>query len=210
MSYDGWTARDDLSSKGWRLISARADSPLVASSHPGRALEQLAEKARSPRHPRVFSVPLLERGGYDFSFSGLKSNLARFLESGLLSGDAHTLTASSPSPTVNTKFSRSQLADVACAYQDTAFSHVVRQVERAFQSHHELQGVTTLAVSGGVASNAALRAKLARLSLRIVVPKPEFCVDNGIMGEEDAHALVYLPPPPSPPSIVEQLRGLAS
>jgi N6-L-threonylcarbamoyladenine synthase len=108
------------------------------------------------RFPRA----LLEDGSDDFSFSGLKTAVLR-----------HVRTAG---PDLN-------VADVAASFQeavvDVQISKVVGVAKR--------EGLDTILLGGGVAANSRLRARLAaeaeRLDLRLLVPSPALCTDNGAM-----------------------------
>jgi N6-L-threonylcarbamoyladenine synthase len=100
---------------------------------------------------------------FDFSFSGLKTAVARWVETRERDGE--------PVP----------VADVAAAFQEAVVDVLTRKAVLACQE----QGVDHLLVGGGVAANSRLRA-LARqrcdaagISLR--VPRPGLCTDNGAM-----------------------------
>jgi len=45
----------------------------------------------------------------------------------------------------------------------------------------ERSGRTRLALGGGVAANAALRAELGTLGVELFLPAPELCTDNAAM-----------------------------
>jgi N6-L-threonylcarbamoyladenine synthase len=108
------------------------------------------------RFPRA----LLEDGTDDFSFSGLKTAVLR-----------HVRAAGED---VN-------VADVAASFQeavvDVQISKVVGVAKR--------EGLDTILLGGGVAANSRLRARLAaeaeNLGLRLLVPSPVLCTDNGAM-----------------------------
>jgi N6-L-threonylcarbamoyladenine synthase len=126
----------------------------------GAALEAVA------RHgdPERFAFPAVLRGqtGHDLSFSGLKTALLRCVrELGDGLGDAR--------------------ADLAAGYQ----AAIVRQlVERALAAL-DATGRSTLALVGGVAANASLRATLAEAcsarGARLCLLPPALCVDNAAM-----------------------------
>lgn len=100
---------------------------------------------------------------YDFSFSGLKTAVARWVEQREASGE------------------EVPLADVAASFQEAVADVLTRKALRAAAD----LGVGTLVVSGGVAANsrisglAAERAAAAGIELR--VPRPRLCTDNGAM-----------------------------
>jgi N6-L-threonylcarbamoyladenine synthase len=111
------------------------------------------------RFPRA----LLDDGSDDFSFSGLKTAVLRHVR------------AAGPDLDV------ADVADVAASFQeavvDVQISKVVAVAKR--------EGLDTVLLGGGVAANSRLRARLAAeaedLGLRLLVPSPALCTDNGAM-----------------------------
>jgi N6-L-threonylcarbamoyladenine synthase len=105
----------------------------------------------------------LEQHRFDFSFSGLKSAVARHVQHEELMGRPVSV------------------PDVAASFQDAVCDVLTRKTIEACQAH----GVDTLLVGGGVAANGRLRTMLeerafvAGLTLR--VPRPVLCTDNGAM-----------------------------
>ncbi len=113
--------------------------------------------------------PLAGRGGYDLSFSGLKTAVAVRLEK---------------EPTLNR-------ADVAAAFERRAIDHLLTSAVRAARDldRHDL------VVAGGVAANTRLRRELARVGLRVHLPPPGLATDNGAMiALAAAHRLTAGPP----------------
>ena len=114
----------------------------------------------------------LERHRYDFSFSGLKTAVTRWVELRERDGVA---------------FDR---ADVAAAFQEAVADVLARKAVDACQT----LGVGHLVLGGGVAANSRLRALLEqrctehRVALR--VPRPALCTDNGAMVAALGSALV--------------------
>ena len=100
-------------------------------------------------------VPLAGRGGYDFSFSGLKTAVAVRLER---------------DPSI-------RAADMAAAFERRAIDHLCAVALRAARD----LGRTRLVVAGGVAANARLRATLARAGVAVYLPAPGMATDNGAM-----------------------------
>ncbi len=100
---------------------------------------------------------------FDFSFSGLKTAVARWIEARVASGE--------PVP----------VADVAAAFQEAVVDVLVTKALDACREH----GVDHLIIGGGVAANSRLRAlaasrgEAAGVTLR--VPRPGLCTDNGAM-----------------------------
>jgi N6-L-threonylcarbamoyladenine synthase len=96
-----------------------------------------------------------------FSFSGLKTALLYHLRD-------HPLDAA-----------RSDLASVAASYQEAIVDSLVERTEAA------LEGVSGLAVVGGVSLNRRLREKAKDLAdrrgVRLLLAAPQFCADNAAM-----------------------------
>lgn len=105
----------------------------------------------------------LERHRFDFSFSGLKTAVARWVEARERSGE--------PVP----------VADVAASFQEAVCDVLVRKALDAAVS----EGIEDLMIGGGVAANSRLRAmaeeRAGRLGIRVRVPRPGLCTDNGAM-----------------------------
>ncbi|KRA39421.1 MULTISPECIES: tRNA (adenosine(37)-N6)-threonylcarbamoyltransferase complex transferase subunit TsaD [unclassified Nocardioides] len=105
----------------------------------------------------------LERHRFDFSFSGLKTSVARWVEARERSGE--------PVP----------VADVAASFQEAVCDVLVR---KALDAAHA-EGIEDLMIGGGVAANSRLRAmaeeRAGKLGIRVRVPRPGLCTDNGAM-----------------------------
>ncbi|MFC3999824.1 tRNA (adenosine(37)-N6)-threonylcarbamoyltransferase complex transferase subunit TsaD [Nocardiopsis sediminis] len=102
-------------------------------------------------------------GTYDFSFSGLKTAVARWVE------DAGRNGRELPVP------------DIAAAFQESVVDVLTRKAVDACTAH----GVGHLVISGGVAANSRLRAlaaeRCAAAGIELRVPRPRLCTDNGAM-----------------------------
>jgi N6-L-threonylcarbamoyladenine synthase len=100
---------------------------------------------------------------YDFSFSGLKTAVARWVEA--------RQRAAEPVP----------VADVAASFQEAVVDVLTAKAVRACREH----GIDTLLIGGGVAANSRLRAlaeeRCAAAGLSLRVPRPKLCTDNGAM-----------------------------
>jgi N6-L-threonylcarbamoyladenine synthase len=99
----------------------------------------------------------------EFSFSGLKTNVARWVEShGPLADDQ-------------------RLRDLCASFQHNVVEALLGRTLRAARR----EGLRTIVLAGGVASNRGLRARARhyadRQGLRVVVPPPAHCTDNAAM-----------------------------
>ena len=114
--------------------------------------------------PRGLSAPHdLERHRNDFSFSGLKTAVARWVE--------HRERAGEPVP----------VADVAASFQEAVVDVLTRKAVAACRA----EGVDTLLIGGGVAANSRLRAlaeeRCSAAGIALRVPPARLCTDNGAM-----------------------------
>jgi N6-L-threonylcarbamoyladenine synthase len=100
---------------------------------------------------------------FDFSFSGLKTAVARWLEARERAG--------MPLP----------VADVAASFQEAVCDVLIAKAIDACRE----RGISTLVIGGGVAANSRLRelaeARCARNGIHLRVPRPQLCTDNGAM-----------------------------
>jgi N6-L-threonylcarbamoyladenine synthase len=133
---------------------------LLGLPYPGGAhLERLALQGRADRH--TLPRPMLDRPGFDFSFSGLKTAAAQ-----LIRGRA---------------IAQAERADLACAFQAAIVETLVTKTRRAL----EQTGLKTLVIAGGVGANRMLRSELAAaagdLGVAVRYPRIEFCTDNAAM-----------------------------
>ncbi len=120
--------------------------------------------ARAIDFPRgLTSSRDLERHRFDFSFSGLKTAVARWVETREREGES-----------VNR-------ADVAASFQEAVVDVLSAKAIDACVSH----GVDHLLLGGGVAANSRLRSvvesRCGDAGVRLRVPRPSLCTDNGAM-----------------------------
>jgi N6-L-threonylcarbamoyladenine synthase len=140
---------------------------LLGLPYPGGArLAALAAEGR----PGVFRFPrpMLDRPGYDFSFSGLKT-------AALLALRGHEA-----DPVAR--------ADLARAFEEAIVDTLAEKTRRALRA----TGRRTLVVAGGVGANLRLRARLATIAAaegaRAAYPRAGFCTDNAAMIAYAGHA----------------------
>jgi N6-L-threonylcarbamoyladenine synthase len=129
------------------------------------------ERAARTGDPTRFALPrpMLGQPGCNFSFSGLKTALRQTIER--------------LGPTA---FEPPSLHDLCASFQAAAADVLLDRTRRAAELFRaEYPDAGALVVAGGVAANAYLRACLARLAdeqgLRLIVPPPALCTDNGVM-----------------------------
>ena len=102
-------------------------------------------------------------GGYNFSYSGLKTAVINYCHTMEQKGEPYSK------------------ADVAASFQCAAIDVLV---EKTLEAAAE-KGVNTVTAGGGVAANSYLRDRLARAcgerGLRLVLPEKRLCTDNAAM-----------------------------
>jgi N6-L-threonylcarbamoyladenine synthase len=127
----------------------------------GPALDALASTGDpgAIRFPRAMA----DSGDFDFSLSGLKTAVVRYLKSARGRGEE-------PSP-----------EDVAASFQEAV---VEVQVSKTIDAALD-RGVRTVVLGGGVVANSRLRELMTERAtehdLRLVIPPPRLCTDNGAM-----------------------------
>ena len=169
---------DDAAGEAFDKVARMLDLPFPGGPHIDRAARD--GDAGSVDFPRGLTSPRDDaEHRLDFSFSGLKTAVVRWIRS----RDG----ASIP------------VADVAAAFQEAVADVLVTKALRACQD----QGVDTLVVGGGVAANSRLRSMLEQRAshLDVRVPPPALCTDNGAMVAALGAALVERGRPPSAPGI---------
>lgn len=116
---------------------------------------------------------------FDFSFSGLKTAVARWVEARERSGE--------PVP-VN---------DVSASFQEAVCDVLTAKAIEACRD----QGIEMLVIGGGVAANSRLRAmaseRASQHGITVRVPRPRLCTDNGAMVAALGSHLVAAGTPPS-------------
>jgi N6-L-threonylcarbamoyladenine synthase len=133
---------------------------LLGLPYPGGS--RLAALAATGR-PGVFEFPrpMLDRPGFDFSFSGLKT-------AALLALRGHEA-----DPIAR--------ADLARGFEEAIVDTLATKTRRALRA----TGRKTLVVAGGVGANLRLRDRLAEVALAegagTAYPRAEFCTDNAAM-----------------------------
>ena len=105
----------------------------------------------------------LERHRFDFSFSGLKTAVARWVQARNDAGESVPV------------------ADVAASFQEAVCDVLTRKAIDAAVT----AGIEDILIGGGVAANSRLRVlaeeRAAAHGIRVRVPRPGLCTDNGAM-----------------------------
>jgi N6-L-threonylcarbamoyladenine synthase len=149
--------RDDAAGEAYDKVAK-----MMGLGYPGgRIIDQLAQtgNAKAIRFPRA----RLKSGGYDFSFSGIKTAVWHYLKS---------------HPQAEWK---ERSADIAASFQEAVAEMLVGPTIKAVMDN----SVARIVLSGGVAANSRLREKMKAeadaAALAVFYPAPKFCTDNGAM-----------------------------
>lgn len=146
---------------------------LLGLGYPGGpAIDKLARtgNAKAIRFPRGLTQPKYmgtadEPGPqrYDWSFSGLKTAVARCVEQFEARGE------------------EVPVADIAAAFQEAVVDVITSKAVLACREY----GITELLLGGGVAANSRLRQlteqRCSAAGIRLTVPPLDLCTDNGAM-----------------------------
>ncbi len=147
---------DDAAGEAFDKVARVLSLPYPGGPH----VEALAREGKA-----VVPMPKMLKGlgGYDFSYSGLKTHVINY---------------------VHTKEQRREewsRADVAASFQSAALDILVQKVVEGAKE----RGVSTVTAGGGVVANGYLREELQRAcgaaGLRLVLPAKKHCTDNAAM-----------------------------
>ena len=130
---------------------------LIGLPYPGGPkLDKLAQEG----NPFAFKLPEAKVGGYDFSFSGLKTAALRLVKS----FDGKEL----------------PLNDICASFQECVSSTLYKKVKNAIEETNYKQ----IVLAGGVAANSEIRKKifsLSELGYKVYAPQMKYCTDNASM-----------------------------
>ena len=126
----------------------------------------LIEKLAAGGDERRFTFARPRAGGFNYSFSGLKTSVLYFLRE---------------ESAKNEKFVAENLHDLCASVQYTISEILLQNLEKC-ASHY---GITSIALAGGVSANSRLRRALkersAKHGWKTYVPPLEYCTDNAAM-----------------------------
>ncbi|WP_145477381.1 tRNA (adenosine(37)-N6)-threonylcarbamoyltransferase complex transferase subunit TsaD [Staphylococcus warneri] len=156
--------RDDAVGEAYDKVARTIDLPYPG----GPQIDQLAAKGEDTyQFPRVW----LEKGSYDFSFSGLKSAVINQLHNQRQKGQEIVP------------------ENVATSFQNSVVEVLTTKAIHACKAYN----VKRLIVAGGVASNRGLRESIAKQcednQIQLTIPTPKLCTDNAAMIGAAGHYL---------------------
>lgn len=132
---------------------------LIGLPYPGGPL--LDKKAKEG-NPHAYKLPESKVGGYDFSFSGLKTAVLRLVQN--LKKESEEL----------------PVADVCASFQECVSETLLKKVKHALEE----KGYNQVVLAGGVAANSEIRRKFFELEKEgysVNAPAMKYCTDNASM-----------------------------
>jgi N6-L-threonylcarbamoyladenine synthase len=138
---------------------------ILGLGYPGGAV--LEDLARSGQKDRInFPRSYLGADSLDFSFSGLKTAVALYIDKWRKDKEANTGVKEE---------------DIAASFQEAVVDVLAQRLIKA----GEKTGVESIVLAGGVACNGALRRRLKEEAdirgIGFYYPRPDYCTDNGAM-----------------------------
>ncbi|MFY7843434.1 MAG: tRNA (adenosine(37)-N6)-threonylcarbamoyltransferase complex transferase subunit TsaD [Rhabdochlamydiaceae bacterium] len=139
---------------------------MLGFSYPaGPSVEKLALTGNPRRFP--FKKGVVKGRPWDFSFSGLKTNVL------------YTLKGANSQKEASLIIPKDDLADVAASFQQVALQDIVQKSTKAFGDYrcHKIY------VGGGVSRNNKLKELFRDFSsnIPVIYPSDDLCLDNGAM-----------------------------
>lgn len=155
--------RDDAAGEAYDKVAK-----MLGLGYPGGPIIERLAREGNPNAVK-FSVPRMGDGSPDFSFSGLKTAVTKYVrESGVR-------------PVENGDLPSQAIKDLAASFQSVVIRSLVGTTERVAKEY----GPKTLIVAGGVACNRALREasekSAAQFGIPAYFPSPHLSTDNAAM-----------------------------
>ncbi len=145
------TTLDDACGEAFDKVAGMLGFPYPG----GKEIERLAEKGKKD----AIKFPRANPGGYDFSFSGLKTAVL------------YHIRKNPPG--------KKDISDIAASFQEACTDSLISTTLILSED----LGIRTIGLCGGVARNKRLREKFRNEleDYKLIIPSYEFCTDNGAM-----------------------------
>lgn len=137
-------------------------SKIMGLPYPGGPL---IDKFAQDGNPDAFVFSHPKVGEFEFSFSGLKTSVLRFLQKEVQR---------------NENFVQENMADICASVQKTIVDILISKMTTASRKYQ----IKQLSLAGGVSANSELRARFLSLKDKgkeVFVPDFQFCTDNAAM-----------------------------
>ena len=170
--------RDDAAGEAFDKVAK-----LLGFGYPGGPVIDALAPHGNPDAVR-FTLAKMKGNTLDFSFSGLKTGVLRWVQARDLDQEIRTrrdLLRVAPRPTTEQwlAVTRQTTLDMLASFQSTVIQELLRRARAAAEEI----GARSFIVSGGVACNSGLRAaaRAARLPCPVHFPSPGLSTDNAAM-----------------------------
>lgn len=155
--------RDDAAGEAFDKVAKLLGLPFPG----GPSIDRTAESG----NPNAIKFPRPNPSDYDFSFSGLKTAVAVWVQKhGIPKGKT--------------------LSDLAASFQEAVVDSLIRKLKQAAKD----QEIKNLVVCGGVARNQRFRKRIAEEcdshGYKLLLAPPELCTDNAAMIAAAGHAFL--------------------
>ena len=155
--------RDDAAGEAYDKVAK-----LLGLGYPGGpVIDGLAKSGDPSAAELVFTLPRMDSPNLDFSFSGLKTAVLRYVrEKGV-------------APVVNGGEPDQKIVDLVASFQDKVIRSLLARLRAAVRRHHP----RTIILAGGVACNSALRSAVDAkdFGAPVYYPSPILTTDNAAM-----------------------------
>ena len=123
----------------------------------GPEIENMAKTVKKRSFGIMLSRPMIHDKNFDFSFSGIKTQVANIVDKSALT--------------------KNLICEIAFEFQQAVCDVLVAKTLRAAS----LFGAKSICVSGGVSANSTLREKFEDSNFNVYFPEKKLSVDNGAM-----------------------------
>ena len=134
---------------------------MLGLGYPGGPIIECLAKTKNPANI-AFPRTLLEKGSFDFSFSGLKSSVARYIHDNQIA-------------------TKDEKAQIASSFQEAVIDVLSKKLIFAAQD----KSCRHIGISGGVSANKTFVKKLTQKAksekIEVFAPHAELCGDNAAM-----------------------------
>ena len=169
--------RDDAAGEAFDKVGRILGLPFPGGPSVQLAAEQLSRYGLRGRRNMVDLPRAWMQGTYEFSFSGVKTAVLRYMQSRMKDQDLSEPIAVGPGGIVNTEVPL-YVAQVASSFQQSVADVLVAKTVDAAREFK----VKMILVVGGVAANSLLREEItAHAPVPVRIPDFAFCTDNAAM-----------------------------
>jgi tRNA N6-adenosine threonylcarbamoyltransferase len=162
--------RDDAAGEAYDKVAK-----LLGLGYPGGPVIDRLARSGNPRAANlVFTLPRMDSPNLDFSFSGLKTAVLRYVRDNEIE------------PVEKGSEPDQRIVDLVASFQDKVIRSLLARLRKGAGRHHP----KTIILAGGVACNSALRAAVSAedFGAPIYYPSPLLTTDNAAMIAAAGHA----------------------